>query len=69
VYALKEKLSKMKDVHRDLSTKISEKNKGLAHLNEELEQTRRQLDDRGSIMADGGTFNCMNSFSISYLSE
>lgn len=44
----------MKDVHRDLSNKVAEKNKSLAQFSEDLEQTRRQLEDRGSIMADGG---------------
>jgi hypothetical protein len=46
----------MKEVHRDLSNKVTEKNKSLAHFNEELEQTRQQLEDRGSIMADGGNY-------------
>jgi len=48
-----EKLSKMKETHKELSNKVAEKNKNLAHLSEELEHTRQQLEDRGSIMADG----------------
>jgi hypothetical protein len=47
----------MKEVHRDLSNKVAEKNKALNQLTEELDQTRKQLDDRGSIMADGGLYD------------
>ncbi|CAG7836825.1 unnamed protein product [Allacma fusca] len=42
-----------KDKHRELSNEISNRNRSLSHLNDQLENTRRLLDDRGSIMADG----------------
>jgi len=50
---LKKKLSQLKEVHRELSNKVAEKNKTMTHLNDELDQTRRELEERGTIMADG----------------
>ncbi|CAG7816579.1 unnamed protein product [Allacma fusca] len=43
----------MKDRHRELSNKATTKNRTLSQLNDELDTIRRQLNDRGSIMADG----------------
>ncbi|XP_066601228.1 intraflagellar transport protein 57 homolog [Prorops nasuta] len=50
---LQEELSKVKEQYRDVSGGVIERTRSLNKLTEELEQVKREMDERGSSMTDG----------------
>ncbi|XP_012270491.1 intraflagellar transport protein 57 homolog isoform X3 [Orussus abietinus] len=51
--SLQEELSKVKEQYRDVSGGVTERTRVLNKLNDELETTKREMDERGSSMTDG----------------
>jgi len=49
-----EKVNDLREIYKELSNAVGGKNKTLSTLTEDLDEVRRQLEDRGSVMADGG---------------
>ena len=43
--------------HREQGVELANLNRVLAKLTDDVEEARRQLDDRGTVMADGGNFH------------
>lgn len=50
---LQEELSKVKEKYRDVSGGVTERTRTLNKLTEELEQVKKEMDERGSSMTDG----------------
>ncbi|XP_015602420.1 intraflagellar transport protein 57 homolog [Cephus cinctus] len=50
---LQEELSKVKEQYRDVSGGVTERTRVLNKLTDELEQVKREMDERGSSMTDG----------------
>ncbi|XP_012253436.2 intraflagellar transport protein 57 homolog [Athalia rosae] len=51
--SLQEELSKVKEQYRDVSGGVTERTRTLNKLTDELEQVKREMDERGSSMTDG----------------
>lgn len=54
--AVQEELSKVKEQYRDVSGGVTERTRTLNKLTEELEQVKKEMDERGSSMTDGSKF-------------
>ncbi|XP_046415492.1 intraflagellar transport protein 57 homolog [Neodiprion fabricii] len=50
---LQEEMSKVKEQYRDVSGGVTERTRTLNKLTDELEQVKREMDERGSSMTDG----------------
>ncbi|XP_034950679.1 intraflagellar transport protein 57 homolog [Chelonus insularis] len=50
---IQEELSKIKEHYRDVSGGVTERTRTLNKLSEELEQVKKEMDERGSSMTDG----------------
>lgn len=50
---MQEQLSRVKEEYRDVSGGVAERTRTLNKLTEELEQAKREMDERGSSMTDG----------------
>lgn len=50
---MQEQLSRVKEEYRDASGGVAERTRTLNKLTEELEQAKREMDERGSSMTDG----------------
>jgi len=48
------KLQELREKQRKATSELNEKNKALAKMSDDVDGSRRKLDERGSIMADGG---------------
>lgn len=59
-----EKVNDLREIYKELSNAVGGKNKTLSTLTEDLDEVRRQLEDRGSVMADGGIKN--TAFSLRF---
>lgn len=53
---LQEELSKVKEHYRDVSGGVTERTRTLNKLTEELDQVKKEMDERGSSMTDGSEF-------------
>ncbi|XP_044012389.1 intraflagellar transport protein 57 homolog [Aphidius gifuensis] len=51
--SLQEELSKVREKYRDVSGGVTERTRTLNKLTEELEQIKKEMDERGSSMTDG----------------
>ena len=56
LFNFKEELSKIKEQYRDVSGGVTERTRVLNKLTEELDQIKREMDERGSSMTDGSKY-------------
>lgn len=55
---LQDELSKVKEQYRDVSGGVTERTRVFNKLSEELEQVKKEMDERGSSMTDGSEYLC-----------
>lgn len=53
IFSKKEELLKIKEQYREVSGGVTERTRILNKLTEELDQIKRELDEKGSSMTDG----------------